>query len=106
MLTFIPISNLFRYNATVVVENNSLYFQFRWNRRTKSYFILVTNTTTNEVLISNKTISSGGYLELNKNSKSLIGFLQLIPLSEHGTNLLENWADTHILTLSTAQIQV
>lgn len=102
MLTFIPISNLFRYNATVIVDNNSIYFQFRWNRRTESYFILATNTTTNEVLISNKTVRSGGYLELNRNSKSLIGFLQLVALSEHGTNSLINWADTHTLILSTA----
>ena len=102
MLTFIPISNLFRYNATVLVDNNSLYFQFRWNTRTKSYFVLVTNSSTGEVLISNKTIYSDGYLELNRNSRDLVGFLQLVPLTERTTNNLKSWADTHVLALSTA----
>lgn len=103
-MTFIPISNRSRYTATVNVDNNPIYFKFRWNTRTKSYFILATNTLTNEILISNKSINSDGYLELNRNSKSLIGFMQLIPLSEHGTSSLGNWANTHTLVLSTAEI--
>ena len=104
MITFIPMSNSYRYNTNISVLNTPVNFEFRWNRRTSSYFINAYIPTTGENLISNKTIGANGYLEFNQNSVGLLGCLQLIQISKGRAPSFDNWMQNYALILSTPPI--
>ena len=97
-------SNSYRYNTSASALNVPINFEFRWNRRTSSYFINAYISTTSETLICNKTIGANGYLEFNQNSLGLLGCLQLVQLPSGAAPPMDNWADNYALVMSTPLI--
>lgn len=101
MITILPMSNSYRYTASVTVNNILINLTYTWNRRTNSYFILAV-TSDGQVLISNRTIYPDGYLQLNRNTFGLMGAMYLVKIT--GTNDMNKWTDNFVLALNTAPL--
>ena len=103
-MNIIPIDNAPRYDTSVDIDGAYITFSFRWNRKTKCYFVLATDAESN-VYIPNKAIYGNGAIEFSRNSKKIQGALYLISNQEGFTPPLENWADNYILATSTIRLE-